>query len=45
MPSGDNMSPADAAKLTTPVGTADEDHIGSMADLVRYLCIPDSCPA
>jgi len=27
-------APAAAPRLTTPVGTADEDHVGSMADLV-----------
>eukprot|EP00961_Rhodomonas_salina_P041876 562918-Rhodomonas_salina.1 len=26
-------APAAAPRLTTPVGTADEDHIGSIADL------------
>ena len=38
-------APAAAPRLTTPVGTADEDHVGSMADLVspplpfpRALC-------
>jgi hypothetical protein len=30
-------APAAAPRLTTPVGTADEDHVGSMADLVSLL--------
>ncbi len=30
-------SPAAAGKLTTPVGTTDEDHVGSITDMVVYL--------
>ena len=37
-------APAAAPRLTTPVGTADEDHVGSMADLVSLL-FPCALPA